>query len=172
MKKTLRLLVTKDCPNNCALCCNKNFDLEKLPIVQHFDYDEVIITGGEPFLDKLRDKVISLINYLTYVDVNPNRKLFAYTSLPGGILSYYHLLDGITLSLHTQKDLKRFLTFNKILFGYNYVATPISLRLKVFEGVTLPKDVDLSIWQVTENIQWIENCPLPTNEVFMRLKNI
>lgn len=49
--KKLRLLVTKECHNNCPKCCNKLYDLDSIPIIDRFDYDEVCITGGEPMLD-------------------------------------------------------------------------------------------------------------------------
>ena len=48
--KKIRLIITKDCPNNCLKCCNKNFDLDSLPIVKDYDCDELIITGGEPMI--------------------------------------------------------------------------------------------------------------------------
>lgn len=46
--KKLRLLVTEKCHNKCPMCCNNKFDIEKIPVVDRFDYDEISITGGEP----------------------------------------------------------------------------------------------------------------------------
>jgi hypothetical protein len=43
------------------------------------------------------------------------------------------------------------------------------MRLNVFEGVTIPEDTDLSLWKVKEQMVWIKDCPLPQDEVFMRL---
>ena len=162
--------MTKDCPKNCKLCCNKNFDLEKLPIVQHFDYDEIIITGGEPFAEKTEKITESLINYLKFVEVNPNRKVFAYTALPFAVVGYHDILDGMTLSLHTKSDVNEFIWANMMLLSREDNLK--SLRLKLFEGVTIPSDIDLSLWEVTKDVKWIENCPLPSDEIFMRLKNI
>lgn len=45
----LRLLVTTKCPNKCPMCCNNSWDFSKLPVVEHFNYKEIMITGGEPF---------------------------------------------------------------------------------------------------------------------------
>lgn len=46
----LRLLVTTKCPNKCPMCCNNSWDFSKLPVVEHFNYKEIMITGGEPLL--------------------------------------------------------------------------------------------------------------------------
>lgn len=46
MNKKLRLLVTAKCHNKCPMCCNNQFDIEKIPVVDRLDYDEISITGG------------------------------------------------------------------------------------------------------------------------------
>lgn len=46
----LRLLVTTKYPNKCPMCCNNSWDFSKLPVVEHFNYKEIMITGGEPLL--------------------------------------------------------------------------------------------------------------------------
>ena len=49
--RKLRLLFTKDCNRNCPGCCNKDWDLDSLPVCTDFTpYDLVMITGGEPML--------------------------------------------------------------------------------------------------------------------------
>lgn len=48
--RKLRLLVTADCHNACVMCCNRQFNVDKIPVVDRWDYDEIMITGGEPFL--------------------------------------------------------------------------------------------------------------------------
>lgn len=32
MIDTMHLFVTNKCTNNCPLCCNKNYDIEKIPL--------------------------------------------------------------------------------------------------------------------------------------------
>lgn len=39
----LRLLVTTKCPNKCPMCCNNSWDFSKLPVVEHFNYKEIMI---------------------------------------------------------------------------------------------------------------------------------
>jgi hypothetical protein len=165
--KTLRLLVTKNCDKNCEGCCNKDWDVDSLPIVEHFNYDEILITGGEPLSDKNIEKTMNIINGINTLFPKEGRKIYVYTSN-----SFYseilYWCDGITLSIHTQKDLDNFLLRKIWLEKHNNK----SLRLNIFKGINLPKKVDLSNWKVKGNIEWIKNCPLPENEVFMRLQNI
>ena len=42
-----------------------------------------------------------------------------------------------------------------------------SLRLNVFEGIDISA-LNLERWKVKDNMVWLENCPLPKDEVFMR----
>ena len=50
MNKKLRLLVTTKCPNKCPMCCNNSWDFSSLPVVDRWDYEEIMITGGEPLI--------------------------------------------------------------------------------------------------------------------------
>ena len=42
------------------------------------------------------------------------------------------------------------------------------MRLNIFHNVDIAK-IDLVKWIVKKDITWIKNCPLPKDEVFMRL---
>ena len=50
MNRKLRLLVTEECPNKCPMCCNNSWDFSSLPVVDRWDYEEIMFTGGEPLL--------------------------------------------------------------------------------------------------------------------------
>ncbi len=53
--KKLRLILFKACDRNCECCCNKDFDIDSLPIERNFkDYDLIMLTGGEPMLNVLK----------------------------------------------------------------------------------------------------------------------
>lgn len=165
----LRLLVTKNCDRNCKGCCNKDWDLDNLPIVKDYNYDLIMITGGEPML-----YFIKLIKLIKNIQENNNAKIILYTANLNVInISYilYRYLAGITLTLHRQKDIERFKLLNNVLLLDSEYKNK-SLRLNIFEGIELSKNIDLSLWEVKNNIKWIKNCPLPKNEEFKRLKNL
>lgn len=51
--EVLHLMVNNICLNDCPLCCNKQYDVEEIPVVTPQDLasvDTVCLTGGEPFL--------------------------------------------------------------------------------------------------------------------------
>jgi hypothetical protein len=71
-------------------------------------------------------------------------------------------LDGVTLTLHTKHDLLSFKEFDETAKNLKGK----SLRLNVFEEVG--NVTTINEWSIKNNIQWIENCPLPQDEIFMR----
>lgn len=166
--KKLRLLITDKCPRSCAGCCNKDWDLNALPICTDFSgYDEIMLTGGEPMLYP------DLVNRVLYeiARVNPDALTIMYTarlSSPKDTSNLYymlHKLGGITVTLHEQSDVYAFALFNLYLATEDRVKK--SLRLNVFKGIELPS-LDLTGWQIKDNIVWLKDCPLPQDEVFMR----
>lgn len=176
--KKLRLLVTKKCPRDCEGCCNKDWNLDKLPVVKHYNYKEIFITGGEP-LDPYTTwgKTELLLDYLNHIDVSPARKVYVYTTNTNS----HNILwkcDGVTLTLHDQQAADEFFSYEydkfkqtvkTLKYGHNKL---VSLRLNIFKGIDIPDDVDLRDWVVKRDIVWIPNCPLPEDEVFMRTKTI
>ncbi len=165
MKKTLRLLLFEDCNRSCEGCCNKQWDLSKLPVVKDFTpYDEIILTGGEPMLHpEIVDTVSSFIRL-----INPTAKIILYTAMTTTFSTLIHTLkkiDGLTVTLHDQQDVIPFLLFDDLID--DDLRYSKSLRLNIFSGVHVMILPDM--WKEKENIEWLENCPLPDNEVFMRL---
>lgn len=161
----LRLLLTEDCNRACPGCCNKDWDLDKLPVCSDYKgYDMIMLTGGEPMLYpiKVLDAVkeirlqteAPIIVYTAYLD-DPTT---LYLMLKGGII------DGITLTLHTRKDKKKFKVLDKVI-GF-----PVGkmLRLNVFKGVGLNYMQISPKWNAKMDIVWLKDCPLPKDEVFMR----
>jgi organic radical activating enzyme len=131
--KILRLLVTKECNRNCKGCCNKDWDLDNLPIVNHYNYEEIILTGGEPLL--YLDEVTDLIREIRK---KSKAKIYLYTAFVeneyDSIFNILNCVDGITLTLHTQKDI---LPFEKLDKKMQQILEPWtkSLRLNVFKGI-------------------------------------
>lgn len=169
--KKLRLLLFEKCNRSCEECCNKGFDLNALPVVQNYsEYEEIVLTGGEPMLN-----VPLLLGTVSAIrEANPEAKILVYTAKINRINLIWEVLksvDGLTVALHEQKDVIHFLRLNEALshFSKDYGLYDRSLRLNVFKGVAVTKDRDLPLWGVKRGIEWIKDCPLPTDEVFMRL---
>ena len=174
--KKLRLIVTTKCNKSCEGCCNKQFDINSLPTIEPNEmvqYDEIYITGGEPM--EVPGIVETLIYYLRTIE-NYQGKIIIYTTdlyTLGEIYDLCYNIDGITVTLHDNNDLdefedtmRRYLEFNRQWLRGK------SLRLNIFKDVKIPKKKYLKGWIIKDNIEWIDNCPLPEGEELKRLKNL
>lgn len=176
MNKKLRLLVTTKCPNKCPMCCNNQFDFSKLPVVDRWDYDEIMITGGEPLLH-ISNVMVFLRNITVMCSIMgiPSPKIYIYTSLfdQSRIIEVLSLVDGIVLTPHKKEDIRLFTCINSNLLQCYHKFENRSLRLNLFPDMKelLPKDIDLSLWKV-KDIEWVENCPVPEGEDFRRIANL
>lgn len=155
----LRLLMFSACNRACPGCCNKQWDLDALPVVTDYsNFDMVILTGGEPMLNPtLVAMTAGRIRAQTMAPV------ILYTAKPERLPSIMRWLDGVTVTLHEQADVDPFLDVAAQLTGEGH-----SLRVNVFAGVDVP---EVPGWETKRNIEWIEDCPLPEGEVFMRLSD-
>ena len=167
MKTKLRLLVTEECNRNCDGCCNKDYDLKNLPVVDSFEgYDEIIITGGEPLLYK---KTVS--DVLSRIKIeNKSAKIILYTARttkPTYFIILLSFIDGVTITLHEQSDVEPFLELAKIIKKSTYPKEK-SLRLNIFEGIGIDTS-RLKEWKIKKDMVWIKDCPLPKDEVFKKL---
>ena len=166
-----RIFLWSDCDRSCHGCCNKDWDLTSLAVFDLNDFnhcDEVMLTGGEPLLDaNSLQKVLAVAKKIKDkkdVPVYVYTATSSYTLLAALVMS--GLIDGITLTLHDQRDAENLFIINP----YNaddFVRSGKTLRLNVFKGIKLP-DYLSSHWVVKDNIEWIKNCPLPKDEVFVK----
>ena len=130
---TLHLLVTKKCHHNCPLCCNKQYDLNEIPVVTEKDVknaDMVCITGGEPLLypQQLECLLLNIHNIRQeqYPGLSYNNKkpIILYTTGKDlDILQNYPtcrmILNGLSIgpkSYNDWKDLERFIDYAKSRF--------------------------------------------------------
>lgn len=170
--KKLRLLITDKCDRNCTGCCNNDYDLDKLPVCESFvGYDEIMLTGGEPMLD-----MANIVNVSDIIrEQNGNALIILYTAKPRSIdriidLIRYNVIDSFTLTLHENKDSIDF--YSSVNHKYFKVLEELKHRprLNIFKDVYFPVSYNL-LFDIKYNITWIKNCPLPEDEVFMRLTN-
>ncbi|MDR2541788.1 MAG: radical SAM protein [Candidatus Peribacteria bacterium] len=175
--KKLRLLVTPECPNSCPLCCNKQINLDGLPIASSFTYEEIIITGGEPVLYYL--KVAALIKTIRETEhYTGNRaKIYLQTAVyPSDLYVdrlYYIMfnssLDGIALTVHSKEAIPYLQKLQNRILNRRDQGKNLSLKLISFKGRDFSAE-DYPNWSIKNNVEWLEDCPLPSGEVFMRLK--
>lgn len=170
--KKLRLLLFKDCNRNCAGCCNKDWDTDSLPQIQDNDfknYSTVMLTGGEPLLNPS-----ILFRTIKRVREHTTAKIIVYTAetrCKYTILYLLQIIDGITLTLHSSKDIKSFIELNNLLLQNKELIKDKSLRLNIFKEVNFhPEDEnDFNLWVIKNNMVWIRNCPLPEGEEFKKI---
>lgn len=160
----LRLLLFEECNRRCEGCCNKDWDLKKLPTPKHYlNYNMVMLTGGEPML---RPDVIK--ETVTEIRLQSEAKIVIYTAMtkdPERFLDILSLVDGVTLTLHDQADVKPFKHLCDCLSASDLKGK--TMWLNIFDEVECCRIPEY--WQVKDKMVWIKNCPLPDNEVLMRL---
>lgn len=194
MNKRCRLLLTTKCPNNCPLCCNKQFDLFKdVPVIDRWDYDEFILTGGEPLMNStaLLDFIYNLTTIHKYMGTSP--KIYLYTSIcnPHTWDKIIPFFDGITYTVHTQQNAKELITLITVLtnpeMGYDSMFQNLqdisqkSIWLNLFPEAKTLIDAELANTNLSwdsisrffkiRQMEWKENCPVPEGEDFRRLNN-
>ena len=169
--KKLRLLVTKSCNRSCAGCYNKNFDLDSLPVITDFShYEKVMITGGEPML--FPHALLDLISEIRAQ--NSTVKIYLYTASPDVLENRAILssIDGLQLSLH-KTNINEMTTFNfrQVILKDAREWCKISTRLSVFPEMDNVIVIRPEVWDVIRFQDWIDNCPLPDDELFGRIQN-
>ena len=165
--KRLRLILTYKCERSCDGCCNKHLPVKpiKVDIDDINNYDEIYFTGGESMLFK--EKL-----FLMIINVRvKNVKKYLYTAEASDSLTLSVLvkwLDGLTFTIHEEKDLNTFIFFDQILFlSENGVGK--SLRLNVFNNIEIPKLYNN--WDIRYK-EWQPYCPLPEDETLAELKDL
>ena len=164
----LRLLLFSKCNRSCEGCCNKDWDLKGLPVFNMNDvsnYDMIMLTGGEPML-----KPELIIKVAKQIKAKTAAPIIVYTAKLNRYAASLEVLrevNGFTVTLHEQKDVKHFKRFAAMVKqeGLDWWK---SMRLNVFKGVNI-SGINVGGWVVKDEIEWIDDCPLPQDEIFMRL---
>lgn len=178
-KNKLRLIVTDQCHNNCPLCCNRQFNMDEVPVVSRWDYDEICITGGEPIsVNKKFHQLVELIDGIRAVwkGMGHSGKIYIYTSTRRADLLFKVLphVDGIVYTIHNAHESY---TLQHFIYRCNrYTKDPKSFRLNYFKGEEkfLPSDPVVARhlrthWKMKQ-LEWIPDCPVPEGEEFRRIK--
>lgn len=78
-KGAIHLMINRRCGNSCPLCCNRQYDLETVPVATVEELKAahtVMLTGGEPFV------VPGIVDFCSHLRFDyPNiKQLYVYTS--------------------------------------------------------------------------------------------
>lgn len=183
MEQIYHILIKKECNHKCPLCCNRLYDLDKLPTItgeQLRKADVVCLTGGEPFM--LRED--SLINLCRNIRIQyPNiKKLYIYTSgyafLKWSIYNWSNLIyyiDGLNVAPKGKNDWSnlRVLLLNEY-WRRNMGIDRLSNRLYVLEDQVenfnkYIGDIKFLIPFEVIGRKWDKEFKTPENEHFVRL---
>ena len=173
--KKLRLLVTTKYPGSYYIHCDNNFNInKKIPVINRWNYEQIIITGGEPLLYpiKVHSLLLNIRNIAAMQGNNP-RIIICTTICDKRLDTFLDAVDGIKLTLLSKDNIREFQeTNNRFL---NIVKAGYSK--KILMELNLPKDIqeylpgiiDLSLWRV-KDIE--ENSIIQKKEDFKRIENL
>lgn len=117
MNKKLRLLLTTKCPNKCPMCCNNSWDFSELPVVDRWNYEQIMFTGGEPLLmlNKLCDLADSVRSITSTMGIDS--KIYVYTAICdwNKLRTILKHVDGIVLTPHSKGSVEAFKEFNELV---------------------------------------------------------
>ncbi len=165
----LRLLLLEDCPRSCKWCANQFWDLKSLPIEDQFDqYDEIMLTGGEPMLEPQL-----VMDTVKKIKDTSNAKIFLYTAktdlqtIPA-LFSVLPYIDGLSVTVLNGGDAQQLYYLNRLLqTSWNTsIRRDTLFKINVFENFNF--GFDTSLWKIKHK-KWFKHKHLPENEVFKRL---
>lgn len=172
--KSARVITTFECNRNCPYCSNNYKSLisqgkeeDNLDFVK--DYDEIILTGGEPML--YPERLLDLIKNIKVV--NPNVKIYLYTAKwEPFIQTILHYIDGLTYTLH--KNIKQFeaFDFNTLQRHINYMHSDNenkSFRLFIHEDVKEEFNLIPATWDRIKIAGTLseEDCDYPEDDLII-----
>ena len=110
--KEIHLFLLEKCDHTCELCCNKQYEIDKIPVIAVDELKQaetILFTGGEPFL--IGNELAGLASSIK--TQYPNIKnIYVYTS-GASLLEYledynntlYHF-DGVSIAPKNKNDME------------------------------------------------------------------
>lgn len=170
--KIARVITTWDCNRDCDLCCNKNLPVqpETCSLEDLRDYDQVLLTGGEPML--YPEQLLETIKYLRSWRSDEWQKIYLYTALwTPALKEIVKHVDGIHFTLHHPvgpRDLEGLRHFQRLISKPEYAEK--TFRLYIESRVKVRVEITPSLWERVEVKPWLDQCPLPENETLFQLE--
>ena len=176
----MHLMILERCDHHCRLCCNKHYDINKIPVATVEELETVhtvCITGGEPFLSWVNIDNLAVDIKLQYHNVN---NIYIYTSgfaFAARQDQHFGYVDGINFAPKNSNDwgaLEAFVNDASSSEQIANVARLKSNRLYVFkeqEKAFRERHAHISE-KLNLNViyrMWAEEFKTPDNEIFRRL---
>lgn len=179
MEQILHLFITNKCRHNCKFCCNKLYDIEKIPVVTVEllkSVQTICLTGGEPFginQDTLCMFIMRLRKQYPNIE-----NLYIYTSgFEASFRIKYicdmmqkHLINGINIAPKDHRDWAGFVSIMN--YEPSVFVQHSSNRLYVFKEQQAFFDSNIDLSGININViyrQWDKTFNTPSNEHFARL---
>lgn len=174
-KPVMHLLITDKCDRDCKWCCNKQYDVNDIPIATKEEYESVEIvclTGGEPFEYSIPSDVATWLKstypnikrVYVYTNAAPLSDCFLEIAAKKSNFDCLSNIDGLSVSIKNKHDLWSFEPIAK----HKPVAKLKSNLLYVFDNL-LPEYV--GNFKVI-NREWQEDFKPAKNTIFRRLEGI
>jgi hypothetical protein len=177
MKKA-RLIITFDCPRHCSYCCNSYLSLMgKIKTIEDvsevYDYDEIILTGGEVGLYEQRTKEL-----IDKIRKNSKAKIYMYTAMwKDWMKDILTFLDGLHYTLHenaTLGDVGLFYKFQEAIREFQGMGK--SFRLYMFPSIKFSVNIVPYLYARIEGKPWIPEGELILPEfeelIYLREKKV
>ena len=169
-KKTARLIITYRCNRSCPGCCNGHGNSVRNieNIKELLEYEEIIITGGEPML--LGEDLHEFIHALRY-NHNYAGRIYLYTAFfkawntrQSTMLAH---INGITYTIHAESSDADIFMLKKLselsTLGLNDFSSRLIIDSRVYKKYDF-SNIDLTNWDVIRKLQWKEDCKPAENE--------
>lgn len=170
-EKIVHLMITNKCDRNCKYCCNKQYDVNKIPIISGEELNnarELYLTGGEPFAYAnpcyIADLLKNLYSNIERVIVYTNAYEFGEYLKQGGCI---YGIDGLTISIKDKRDkaaFEEYILYNKEVNNLKY------LRLYIFDEVdiSIEEIVEIPCWYDIRERKWQKEFNAAPNSIFRR----
>lgn len=167
MTEDLHLMITPLCDRDCKYCCNKQYEVNKIPIVTEQELrriERVFLTGGEPFIYSSPNEIAWYLKHHY-----PNIKMIAAYTNAEALYTYRYnggsveWLDGITISIKSKED---YIAFKHFVKKNGELKDMSSIWIYVFPGfeeIKCPKNMKKI------KREWQERFVPAPNSIFRRL---
>ena len=152
MERILRLLVTEILTDDWPVKKRGDFGAKDIPVIESFDYDKVVICGGEPLLFKRNIERLAQTIAVIGDATGKRARVYIETSCCNylKIDAIRKYINGIVLMPKTKSDMQYFKQLNNEILKNCYFYEKKELRLLVIPSVSYFLPENLRMWQVTE----------------------